>query len=421
MVKKQILKNGLTLITAPLKETKVVTILVLFGIGSRFETRRIRGLSHFIEHMMFKGTKKRPTAQVLVREIDALGAVYNAFTGKDMTGYYIKVDQSHLATAVEILSDMLQNSLMEDHEMQREKNVIIEEINMREDTPMIHVEDVFEEVLFGDQPIGWDTAGTRDSIKKMRRQDFVSYVKRYYTTGNAVAVIAGGIEHGEAEQLISKNFKSLPGSSRALPKKTNLNPTKRKARLIYRQSEQSHLVIGFPSYAYCHPRLAALKVLHTALGGNMSSRLFHIIRDKHGLAYYVRSSVNSYSDTGTLVVQAGLDNRRLEKAIKLIVRELGKFTTATIGASELKRAKDFLKGQIAIQLEDQENLADWLARRHLFEGKIISVDEYLAEIEKVTAAAVKKSAQEIFRASKMNLTMIGPFQDKEKFVKLLKF
>jgi predicted Zn-dependent peptidase len=419
MVKKQVLKNGLTLITAPLKETKVVTILVLFGIGSRFETRPIRGLSHFIEHMMFKGTKKRPTAAKLVREIDALGAVFNAFTGKDMTGYYIKVDQSHFPVAVEILSDMLQNSLIDNREMQREKNVIIEEINMREDTPMIHVEDVFEEVLFGDQPIGWDTAGTRDSIKGMRRQDFVSYIKRYYTTGNAVAVITGEVDHERAAKLVTDKFQSLPAKARAHPRKTNLAPTKRKAELIFRQSEQSHLVIGFPAFPYCHPRLSALKVLHTALGGNMSSRLFHIIRDKHGLAYYVRSSINSYSDTGTLVVQAGLDNLRVEKAIQLITKEIKKFTQTAVGTKELKRAKDFLKGQIAIQLEDQENLADWLARRHLFEHKLISVDEYLADIEKVTAGDVKSVAQEIFKVSKMNLTMIGPFNDKAKFLKLL--
>jgi len=420
MFKKHVLKNGLSVITAPLKETKVVTIFVLFGIGSRFESRGIRGLSHFIEHMMFKGTKKRPNASSLIRAIDSMGAVYNAFTAKDMTGYHIKVDKSHATTATEILSDMLQNSLIEAKEVEQEKGVIIEEINMREDTPMIHVEDVFEEDLFGDQPIGWDTAGTRDSIRKMKRQDFVNYIKKFYTTGNAVAVVAGAIDPDEAVAMIGKSFGKLRKTKRSQPVKAKAKLTHRQAHLIYRKSEQSHLALGFPSYPYKHPRRPALKVLNTALGGNMSSRLFSIIREKHGMAYYVRSSTNPYADTGVFLVQAGLDNRRVEKAIALIIKELKKISEKPLGKSELQRAKDFIKGQVAIQLEDQENLADWLARRYLMENKIPTVDDYLAEIDKVTAADVKRVAQETIRQSKMNLTMIGPWQDEKKFLDKLK-
>jgi len=420
MFEKHVLKNGLQVITAPLKEIKVVTIFVLFGVGSRFETRKIRGLSHFIEHMMFKGTKKRPNAASLIRAMDSLGAVYNAFTAKDMTAYHIKVDQSHAGVAMEIISDMLQNSLVEAKEVEQEKGVIIEEINMREDTPMIHVEDVFEENLFGDQPIGWDTAGTRDSIRDMKRQNFVDYIKRYYTAGNSVVVVAGAIDPKEALSLAEKNFGKLRKTKRSQPVKASQRLTHRQADLIHRESEQSHLVIGFPAYPYKHPLRQALKVMNVALGGNMSSRLFSLIREKHGMAYYIRSSTNPYSDTGTFTIHAGLDNKRVDKAIGLIVRELKKLTDKSLGKEELRRAKNFLKGQMAIQLEEQENLADWLARRCLMEDRVITVDEHLEEIEKVTAKDIRRVAKEVIRQSKMNLTMIGPFRDQKKFLDKLK-
>ncbi len=421
MSKKTILPNGLPVIISPLKETQVVTVLVMFGVGSRYESRNIRGLSHFIEHMMFKGTKKRASAQVLTRAIDSLGGVSNAFTAKDMTAYYIKVNAKHLERALEILADMLRNSKFSAAEITREKGVILEEINMREDNPMIHIEDLFEIVLLGDQPVGWDTAGTRQTIKEMQRRDFVRYVNQHYTSANAVVGIAGAVVPARAHALGKKYFGRLPRGRKLLPPPANLKFCRRTIKLAYRQSEQVHLALGFPAYAYTHPDLMALEIMSIILGGNMSSRLFTEVREKNGLAYYIRTMTGQYTDTGVFLVQSGLDTKRIDLALKLIMAELQKITRQEVTLEELKRAKEYLKGHLAIQMEDSENLINWQLRQQMMEKKIKTVTQKFAEIDQVTLKDVKRVARDIIKEEYLNLALIGPFRDKQKFEKLTRF
>lgn len=421
MFKKEKLTNGLPVIISPLKETQVVTVLVMFGIGSRYEHSPIRGLSHFIEHMMFKGTTKRPDAQTLTRAIDSLGGVSNAFTSKDATGYYIKVNAKHLERAIEILSDMLLHSKFAAAEINREKGVILEEINMREDNPMIHIEDLFEIVLLGDQPIGWDTAGTRQTIREMQRQDFTAYVKKHYQAGNAVIGLAGAVTPKDGYALVNKYFGKMVAGQPSVPKPVDLKFSRREIHLAYRDSEQTHLGLGFPAYSYTHPDLMAQEVLATILGGNMSSRLFSVVREKHGLAYYIRTLTGQYSDTGVFLIQSGLDTKRVELALKLIMAELRKITRQPVKSEELSRAKEYLKGHLAIQMEDSENLINWQLRQHLMEKKIKTVPEKFQEIDRVTAADVKRVAADLVTESHLNMALIGPFKDKQKFDRLTRF
>lgn len=421
MFKKEKLSNGLPVIISPLKETQVVTILVMFGVGSRYETRPIRGLSHFIEHMMFKGTAKRPDAQTLTRAIDSLGGVSNAFTSKDTTGYYIKINAKHLERALEILSDMLLHSKFSTTEINREKGVILEEINMREDNPMIHIEDLFEIVLLGDQPVGWDTAGTRQTIRRMQRKDFIAYVQNHYQAGNAVIGLAGAVKPNEGRALVKKYFEKMPAGRPSVPQPVDLEFSRREIHLAYRNSEQTHLGLGFPAYSYTHPDLMTQEVLATILGGNMSSRLFSVVREKHGLAYYIRTLTGQYSDTGVFLIQSGLDTKRVELALKLIMAELKRITRLSVPAEELSRAKEYLKGRLAIQMEDSGNLINWQLQQHLMEKKIKTVTEKFQEIDRVTAAKVKRVAADLIRENRLNLALIGPFKDKQKFDRLTCF
>lgn len=421
MFKKTILPNGLPVIISPLKETQVVTVLVLFGVGSRYENQRIRGLSHFIEHMMFKGTSKRPSAQILTQAIDSLGGVSNAFTSKDMTGYFIKVNAKHLERALEILSDILMHSKFPAAEIQREKGVILEEINMREDNPMIHIEDLFEIVLLGDQPIGWDTAGTRQTIRQMQRRDFLAYVEQNYHSANAVVGVAGAVTLARGAALTKKYFGSFPKGQKSEACPANLKFSRRELRLAYRQSEQTHLALGFPAYSYTHPDLMAQEVLATILGGNMSSRLFSVVREKHGLAYYIRTLTGQYSDTGVFLIQSGLDTKRVVLALRLIMAELQKITRQPVTTAELKRAREYLKGHLAIQMEDSENLINWQLRQHLLEKGIKTVTQKFVEIDRVTVKDVQRVARDIIKEAYLNLALIGPFKDKQKFDKLTGF
>ncbi|EKD49588.1 MAG: Peptidase M16 protein [uncultured bacterium] len=412
------LKNSLNVVVAPLKETKVVTILLFFGVGSRYEKQNNLGVSHFIEHMFFKGTKKRPTALKISQSIESLGAEFNAFTGKDFTGYYIKVNSDHLEKATEILSDMILHSKFEEKEINKEKGVIIEEINMFEDNPLIRIDDLFENTLFGNQQLGMYVYGTRESIRGMKREDFISYVNNYYTSGNALLGFAGCVNASLVKKLAGRFFGKLKKGSKKAPRKVDLGKIRNRVSLEYKKSEQTQLAMGFPAYRYTHRDIVALKIMDVIFGGNMSSRLFVKVREKHGLAYQVRSYAGQYQDTGVMMVQAGLDNRKLEKTVGLIMEELRKMRSKNVSQAELKKAKDFMKGRLIVQLEDSENLANWLLRQQLFNGKMMTLEEKFSKIDAVSVGDVKRVAKDVINFKKLNVAVIGPLIDEEKLKKL---
>ncbi|MEK7581386.1 MAG: pitrilysin family protein [Patescibacteria group bacterium] len=414
------LKNGLRIILAPLGSVMSATAIVLCGAGSRYETRETNGISHFLEHMYFKGTKKRPTASDISHALDAIGADYNAFTGKEETAYHIKAASKHLPLAIDMLADMLWNSKFDEAEIEKERGVIIEELNMYEDTPMRKVAELYENLLWGDQPLGWDIGGSKAVIGKITKKDFVDYLAARYTPNNLVVAIAGKFDRDETLKLIEKNFghKPFDDVSGFLPVVENQN---KPALLVrYKKTDQAHLVVGVRGLKMGHPDRYAAAILGTVLGGGMSSRLFVNVREKRGLCYYIRAEHDAYLDTGTMAASAGVDLKRIDEAIKVILAEFSEIAKNPITEKELKKAKEYIKGKLILSWEDSRTVAISYGGDELLEGRVRSMKEYLREIEAVTAADVHRLSQFLFDKKMLNLSVIGPFRDSERFAKILK-
>ncbi|MFA6098204.1 MAG: pitrilysin family protein [Patescibacteria group bacterium] len=421
MFKKYKLKNGLRVILAPLHETKAVTVLVLVKIGSRYESREINGASHFVEHLMFKGTNKRLTALDISKELDGVGAEYNAFTSKDHTGYYIKANYEKIQLALDIISDIIYNSRFEQKEIERERGVIIEEINMYEDNPMMFMEDLFEQTVYGDHPLGWNIAGTKETIRKVTREQLFDYYKSHYQPKNILVAVAGRLDNNIRNQVARYFGVAAPAKKSGQFKNIKIKQSQPQSTVKYKDTEQAQLALGFPAYSYFNDKLYSLYLLSVILGGNMSSRLFTSIREKKGLCYFIRCGVNVYEDTGNLMVQAGLDKSRIKEAIREIIKELVKVKTSGVTAGELKKAKDFLKGKLILDLESSENVASWLSKQELMRHKIISVEQQMKKIDQVSIASIKKVTNEIIKPARINLSLIGPFRNKDEFSAILKF
>lgn len=420
MFKKTKLKNGIRLITVPNKSTKAVTVLILFPVGSRYETKDIGGVSHFIEHMMFKGTEKRPTSLDISKELDSIGAEFNAFTSKDHTGYYIKASADKVELAFDVLSDMLFHSKFDQEELDKERGVIVEEINMYEDNPLMYVESLFEELVFGDHPLGWQIAGTREIIKTLQRQKLVDYLHHYYQPANMILVVAGNINNTQVKKLTTSYFGS---SGKTEFKKFSGYSSVQDApriKISFKETEQVQLCLGYPGISYFEEDRYPLQLLSIILGGNMSSRLFVNIREKHGLCYFIRASSELYHDIGAFVVHAGLDKARIKDAIKLILEELKKAQVHGVTDKELEDAKEFLKGKTVLNLEDSESQADFFGKQELIYWKLMSPEEKLKIYMKVTTGDVLKVAKKIFDLKKLNLALIGPFKEEGEFFELLK-
>lgn len=414
------LPNGLRVVTIPLHDTQAVAVYVLTKVGSRYETKPINGISHFIEHLMFKGTKKRPTTLDISKLLDGVGASYNAFTSKDCTGYYVKMNHEHTELALDVVSDMLQNSLFDAKEIERERGVIIEEIKMYDENPIMAIENLFETAVFGDHhPLGWDIAGPKSVIANVSRASIIQYRDQYYHAGNMWVVVAGKLGP-HIDRQIHQYFKNV----RRKPKTPAFKPyrvAKSPAVVLQRKElEQVQLGLGVRSYAYTDKRLAALQVLSVILGGNMSARLFVEVREKRGLAYSISASPNPYEDSGCFMVQAGLEKGRLAEALRVIVAELRKTKTTRVGAAELKQAKEFIRGKTILGLEDSDSLASWYGRQVLFSKKALSPEDVLKKIAAVTAADVQAVARHLFKPANMRLALIGPYKDPKPFAKILK-
>ncbi|MBU1164934.1 insulinase family protein [Patescibacteria group bacterium] len=421
MYKQKTLKNGLRLILSPLKETQAVTVLVLVGVGSRHEEKQINGISHFIEHMMFKGTNKRPTSLDITKELDSVGASFNAFTSKDHTGYYIKISSDKVELAFDLLSDMLFYSKYNEVEINKEKGVIIEEINMYEDNPLMSIDHFIENTIYGDNSLGWLISGSREVIKSINQEKILKYINEYYQPANMIVTVAGNFNVSKVQTLTKKYFLEQVKSSKAKDyKKIKLNQDKQKIQIKYKKTEQVMLALGFLGYSFFHKNYYAQTLLAVILGGNMSSRLFTEIREKRGLAYFVRADAHAFKDTGSFIVMAGLDKTRINPAIALILQELKKIKNDGVTAKELKSAKEFIKGKLILELEDSESIADWYGKQELLTGKMLTPEQKLKKVMAVKLSDIQKVAKDIFKQNKINLALIGPYKDKKSFEKLLK-
>ncbi|MBI2020828.1 insulinase family protein [Candidatus Daviesbacteria bacterium] len=414
------LKNGLTLITVNLPHLDSVTTLVAVGAGSRYETKKINGISHFLEHMFFKGSRKYPTAEQIATLVDGIGAVNNAATDKEVTYYWIKSSSKHIELSSDILSSMIKESLLAEEEIGREKGVIVEELRMYRDNPARYVWELYERLQFGNQPLGWDIGGDEQTVTTLVRDDFITYMDSLYSPKNMALVFVGNLPK-DIEKVAQDNFLDLPKRSQYSFKPfRKLKQVKPKVNVFYKQTDQANLVLGVEGFdRYDKKRRYSARVLSVILGEGMSSRLFIQVRERRGFAYHVGASHGSYKDTGAFTVYAGLKLEKVYEGLEVIRAELERIIAEKITEDELKKAKEIIRGRIALQSESTNFLAEYFGTNFVLDREIETFDDYLKKIDAVTIAEVQNVAKELFQKQKYNLQVIGPFKDKLKFEKIL--
>ena len=423
MYKKTVLDNGLRVIVAPMEGTKTAAVLVMVGTGAKYENRRISGISHFLEHLFFKGTKKRPTTSKIAESLEILGADYDAFTSKEYTGFFAKTASFNFDKSVEIISDILINSIFSKEEIERERGVILEEIKMIKDDPPRYIGDLFEILLYGDTPAGWDIAGTPESVKKITRAQMIKYFHNQYVAKNIVISVAGAVNEAEVLREIKKYFGDFNG--RDFKQKVSVKEKQSKPQILLynKKTDQTHISLGVRAYDINHADRHALSLLGIILGGGLSSRLFTSVRADLGLAYYIYSGADMYTDSGYFTTQAGIDAKNAEKVIKIILAEYKKIAEEGVIEAELQKVKDYLKGRMIMGMESSSATASFYANQEILKGTIITPEERLAGIDKVATEDIQRVARDIFRNEKLNLALIGPIKkkDEERLKKILIF
>ncbi len=415
--------NGLRVVTHTLESTQAATVLILVGAGSRYETKKLNGISHFLEHMFFKGAEKYKNAKEVSEAIDMIGGDFNAFTGKEYVGYYVKVAARHVDTALDVLSDMLLKSQFDPIEIDKERGVIMEEYNMYQDTPMYQVGWDFERLMYGDQPMGWDQVGSKELINTVTREDFMQFQKNLYTPENIVVSVAGNIDHVKICAQIEKLFSMEKRTRSHGPKSLEKNPSTDRIFLQHKKTEQTHIVVGFPGLAERTKeewKHYAQRLLSIILGGNMSSRMFLGVREAKGLCYYISTSTDDYTDTGIISTRAGVDVKRAPDAVAAICEQYKIMVDDGITAAELHKAKEYIKGKMILRLEDCEEYAHLLGKEELLYSEVDTPDAIMKKIDAVTVEQVNQIARELFIPSELRLAVIGQCEDTGVFEKALK-
>lgn len=418
--KKTTLKNGLRVITVPMKSTQTATVVIMVGVGSRYETEKEAGISHFLEHMFFKGTEKRPTTLDISTELDSVGGEFNAFTSKDRTMYYAKVDAKHIGTALDVVTDMYLNSKINEEEIEKEKGTIIQEINMFEDIPMRNIGDVFEKLLYKESPLGREISGYKKTVGSFKKRDFIDYMKRFYVANDTAVCISGKFNEKKIIGEIKKYFGKMEKGKKPPFKKVIEKQNHPELKLKFKKTDQTHLILGVRAYHQEHRDKFALGLLAIILGGNMSSRLFIEVREKRGLAYSVSTGVESYYDCGYLATQSGVEHNNLKETIRVILGEYKKIATVKVAEKELQKAKDYIKGKSIMGFEESDEVAMFFIDQEIKRQKIETLDEIFAKIDKVTTNDILRVAKDIFKPEKLNLAVIGPHKDSKKIEKLLR-
>lgn len=415
---RHVLPNGLRVLTAPMPHAQSVSCVVMLAAGSRYETRETNGIAHFSEHMFFKGTERRPSARLIAGEVDAIGGEFNAFTGKEYTGYYVKCAAEYRDTALDVLVDMLRHSRFDPAEIDREKGVIVEEMNMYFDTPRDYIGGVYDDLLYGDQPLGWDIIGTKGTVRSATRETFMEYLGHWYRPERMVVGVGGRFEP-DLLATIGELLGDLEPAETGGPAPARFPLANGKVKLHTKASDQAHVCLGVPSRPIDHPDRYTLQLLAAVLGGGMSSRLFTEVRERRGLAYYVFGTNHSYTDAGSLYSQAGVDIKRIDEAVSTIVAELRRIAAEPVPADELEKARSFSKGRFVLSLESPQGTIMFGLRREVLEGRAAEPAEVLAGLDAVTAEDVQRVAQELIGDDALRLAVIGPFDDPERFEKLL--
>jgi len=419
LYQKTTLDNGLRVITAAMPHTRSVCISIFIGVGSRYEAEPEAGISHFIEHLCFKGTQKRPTAREVSGAIEGVGGILNGGTDKELTVYWCKVAQSHFPIALDVLTDMILHSKFDPAEIEKERQVIIEEIKMNKDAPSQWVNVLIDDLLWPNHPLGRDVAGSKESVAAIPRDLMLDYRRSRYLPANSVVAIAGDIQHEEMIDAVSQALDSWaiqperPGYLAYKPA-----PAQR-LQVETRDIEQAHLCLALPGLSLLHPKRFTLDLLNVVLGGGMSSRLFTEIRDKLGLAYSIHSYAEHFLDSGSVIVYAGVEPKKLETAVKAILEQLSQLRES-VPEAELSRAKELSKGRLLLRMEDSRSVAGWVGGQEVLAERILSVDEVISIIDAITAEELKQLAQELMVGDELRLAVVGPVGSDWPLEELLK-
>jgi predicted Zn-dependent peptidase len=409
------LPNGVRVISAPMPHAQSVACYVGIAAGSRLETKATRGTAHFVEHMLFTGTERRPTMTALASEVDALGAQFNAGTRKESTIYYVRCTSEHVVKALDILADMVRNSTFDPAELEREKGVIAEEMNTIYQSPSEYIDEIFEALLYGDRPLGWPVIGTKESVGDADRDRLVSFVRDWYTAPRVVVGIAGGFTdvHGPVAELLA----DLPGGNGAVDAAAIEDGSR--VAVEEKDSEQVELAVGAPTFALDHPDRYVLELIRTVLGSGMSSRLYRQLVSELGIAYTVHGVVEGYVDAGSIWAQGGVTIDKADEAVAAIVAELRRLTRERVSATELDKARNSAKGRFVFQTETPQGLIAWATRRELVERTVPEPADLLAAFDRVTADDIQRVASEVFADGALRVAAIGPFDDAGRFERLL--
>lgn len=421
---KRILPNGLTVVAVPSNDAESVVVDIFVKTGSRSEVPKEAGISHFLEHFLFKGTKKYPTSMAINEIVDGIGGDMNAFTSKEATQYYIKARSKYLPLIFDILTDMVQQPLFDPAELEKEKGVIVEEMNMYKDSPQSVVDEALDLLMWPKDVLGQPIIGQKKTVTSFTPIVFRDYMHRHYQPSNMLIGVSGKFNERELDKLVKQYWTRVKKQRAGGWKKALDAQTKPRFKLIYKDTEQAHLALGFKAFANNDKRNPAVTVLSTILGGGMSSRLWDEIREKRGLAYYVRAGSGSYQDTGQFVVAAGVQIAKVEEAVKVILSELKRTVDVLVSDKELQKAKEYLKGKTALALEDNQVRLDWYLDQVAFKKQIRTPLEAYDRIDKVTRKEVQAVAKEIFNSARTSLAVIGPFKDgalEKSLQKVIKF
>ena len=420
MYTKILLDNGLRVITSPMPHSRSVCIAILVGAGSCHESKEEAGISHFAEHLFFKGTERRPTSKEISQDIEGVGGIINGSTDKELTIFWCKVASSHFPVALDVLSDLLLNSRFDNKEIERERRVISEEIKMGLDLPQHRVNAIIDELLWPDQPLGREVIGYKETVSSITRKQLLNHVARRYIPNNTVFSIAGDIQYEEAMTQIESLFDKWVAGRVLADYVTNDKQTEARLRVESRDIEQAHLCLALHGFSHSHPQRFTIGLLNTALGGGMSSRLFTEIRERRGLAYDIHSYAEHFLKSGTFAIYAGVDPNKIEIAVGAILKEISQIKQG-ITASELTRAKELSKGRLYLRLEDSHNVALWHGSQEILTQQILSIEDVISIVDAVTIDELKTVAEEILSESGLNLAVIGPIKEETPLRQLLTF
>jgi predicted Zn-dependent peptidase len=419
-VYKKTLPNGLRIITVPMKDTSTATAYVLVETGSKYEIKTENGISHFLEHVCFKGTVKRPSSKDINIEFDSIGAQSNAFTSQEFTGYYAKAQSKNLPKILDVLSDIYLNSTFPKAEVEKERGVIVEELNMYEDLPQRRVQEHFDSLLYGDQPAGWSIGGSKDVVKTMTSDKIRAYRKKHYVASSTIVLVAGNVLEKDVVSLVKKMFKDISVSKKHSKKKVIEKQTKPELVVYKKNIEQSHIVLGVRTFKVGDKRGATLALLNTILGEGMSARLFQRLREDLGMAYYVRSTVDESTDHGALKVSSGVDTNRVPEAIEAILGEFRRLKDETVREDELFKAKEFYVGNMYLGLETSDSLGGYYGIQEILKRKLESPIDIEKKIRAVTSKDIQKLAKEIFVDKSLNLAIVGKSPEEAILKSVLK-